>query len=96
MSSLRGKAKGWAEHHMFDDPEAHCHIPGVPRGTEQPPYPFEIIQDEKYFTILYEAMHDVRIIPMDHSPQSKKLPGMGWRFARSLGGRHVRRRREQL
>ena len=42
------------EHHMFDDPEAHCHIPGVPRGTEQPPYPFQIIQDEKYFTILYE------------------------------------------
>jgi hypothetical protein len=55
------------EHHMFDDPEAHCHIPGVPRGTEQPPYPFQIIQDEKYFTILYEAMHDVRIIPMDRS-----------------------------
>jgi len=59
------------EHHMFDDPEAHCHIPGVPRGTEQPPYPFQIIQDEKYFTILYEAMHDVRIIPMDHSPHPK-------------------------
>src|SRR5579872_828332 len=30
------------DHHMFDDPEAHCHIPGVPRGTEQPPYPFQI------------------------------------------------------
>ena len=63
--------KDRAEHHMFDDPEAHCHIPGVPRGTEQPPYPFQIIQDEKYFTILYEAMHDVRIIPMDHSPHPK-------------------------
>ena len=47
---------------MFDDPEAHCHIPGVPRGTEQPPYPFQIIQDDQYFTILHEAMHDVRII----------------------------------
>jgi hypothetical protein len=63
--------KDRAEHHMFDDPEAHCHIPGVPRGTEQPPYPFEIIQDEKYFTIFYEAMHDVRIIPMDHSPHPR-------------------------
>jgi hypothetical protein len=63
--------KDRAEHHMFDDPEAHCHIPGVPRGTEQPPYPFQIIQDEKYFTILYEAMHDVRIIPMDHSRHPK-------------------------
>jgi hypothetical protein len=63
--------KDRAEHHMFDDPEAHCHIPGVPRGTEQPPYPFQIIQDEKYFTILYEAMHDVRIIPLDHSRHPK-------------------------
>jgi hypothetical protein len=63
--------KDRTEHHMFDDPEAHCHIPGVPRGTEQPPYPFQIIQDEKYFTILYEAMHDVRIIPMDNSPHPK-------------------------
>jgi hypothetical protein len=60
-----------AEHHMFDDPEAHCHIPGVPRGTEQPPYPFQIVQDEKYFTILYEYVHDVRIIPMDNSPHPK-------------------------
>jgi hypothetical protein len=63
--------KDRAAHHMFDDPEAHCHIPGVPRGTEQPPYPFQIIQDEKYFTILYEAMHDVRIIPTDRGAHPK-------------------------
>ena len=60
------------EHHMFDDPEAHCHVPGVPRGTEQPPYPFQIIQDEKYFSILYEYVHDFRIIPTDNSPHPKR------------------------
>ena len=59
------------EHHMFDDPEAHCHSPGVPRGTEQPPYPFQIIQDEKFFTILYEYVHDVRIIPTGTSAHPK-------------------------
>ena len=59
------------ENHMFDDPEAHCHVPGVPRGTEQPPYPFQIIQDEKYFAILYEYVHDFRIIPMDNSAHPK-------------------------
>ena len=56
---------------MFDDPEAHCHVPGVPRGTEQPPYPFQIIQDEKYFAILYEYVHDFRLIPMDNSAHPK-------------------------
>jgi hypothetical protein len=63
--------KNRLEHHQYDDPEAHCHVPGVPRGTEQPPYPIMIMQDEKYFTILYEYPHDVRIIPTDGGPHPK-------------------------
>src|SRR5262249_35149041 len=63
--------KDRAEHHMFDDPEAHCHLPGVPRDTEQPPYPLQIIQDDKSLTILYEYVHDLRIIPMDGSGHPK-------------------------
>ncbi len=34
----------------YDDPEARCHLPGVPRALDQPAglYPVQIIQDEKY------------------------------------------------
>jgi len=61
-------------HDAYHDPEGHCHVPGVPRETEQPSslMPFEIIQDEKYVVILYEYVHDVRIIPEDGSPHPKQ------------------------
>ncbi len=57
----------------YEDPEARCHLPGVPRALEQPAalYPVQIIQDEKYVALLHEAMHDVRIIPTDNSPHPK-------------------------
>jgi len=53
----------------YEDPEAHCHLPGVPRALDQPAglYPVQIIQDEKSVALLHEAMHDVRIIPTDNS-----------------------------
>ena len=53
----------------YEDPEARCHLPGVPRSLDQPGglYPVQIIQDEKYVALLHEAMHDVRIIPTDNS-----------------------------
>jgi hypothetical protein len=69
-----GKIKDYrALHDPYHDPEAHCHVPGVPRETEQPSsiFPFKIIQDEKYIAILYEYVHDVRIIPEDGSPHPK-------------------------
>jgi hypothetical protein len=57
----------------YEDPEARCHLPGVPRALDQPGglYPIQIIQDEKYVALLHEAMHDVRIIPTDNSPHPK-------------------------
>jgi hypothetical protein len=57
----------------YEDPEARCHLPGVPRALDQPGglYPVQIIQDEKYVALLHEAMHDVRIIPQDNSPHPK-------------------------
>ena len=53
----------------YEDPEARCHLPGVPRALDQPGglYPVQIIQDEKSVALLHEAMHDVRIIPTDNS-----------------------------
>jgi hypothetical protein len=60
-------------HDPYHDPEAHCHIPGVPREIEQPTslFPFLIIQDEKNIALLFEYTHDVRIIPEDGSPHPK-------------------------
>ena len=57
----------------YEDPEARCHLPGVPRALDQPAglYPVQIIQDEKSVALLHEAMHDVRIIPTDNSPHPK-------------------------
>jgi len=53
----------------YEDPEARCHLPGVPRALDQPGglYPVQIIQDERHIALLHEAMHDVRIIPTDNS-----------------------------
>jgi hypothetical protein len=57
----------------YEDPEARCHLPGVPRALDQPGglYPIQIIQDEKQVALLHEAMHDVRIIPTDNSRHPK-------------------------
>jgi hypothetical protein len=60
-------------HDPYHDPEAHCHIPGVPRDIEQPTslFPVQIIQDEKYVVLLFEYTHDVRIVPEDGSLHPK-------------------------
>jgi len=70
LPAYAGMPKDRVEHHAYADPEAHCHLPGVPRNIEQPGslYPYQIIQDEKYVTILFEYVHDARIIPIDAGP----------------------------
>jgi hypothetical protein len=58
----------------YEDPEARCHLPGVPRSLDQPGglYPVQIVQDERYVALLHEAMHDVRIIPTDNTPHPRR------------------------
>ena len=69
----------------YEDPEARCHLPGVPRALDQPAglYPVQIIQDEKWVALLHEAMHDVRIIPTDNS----KHPRNYWAWDGDSRGR---------
>jgi hypothetical protein len=69
----------------YEDPEARCHLPGVPRALNQPAalYPVQIIQDEKFVALLHEAMHDVRIIPTDNS----KHPRNYWAWDGDSRGR---------
>jgi hypothetical protein len=47
-----------------DDPEAKCHMVGVPRITYMP-YPFQIVQTAKQVTLLYEYVHTLRNIYLD-------------------------------
>ena len=69
----------------YEDPEARCHLPGVPRSLDQPGglYPVQIIQDEHSVALLHEAMHDVRIIPTDNS----KHPRNYWAWDGDSRGR---------
>ena len=46
------------------DPEAKCHLPGVPRITYMP-FPFQIFQTANHVAITYEYVHAVRRIFMN-------------------------------
>ena len=60
--------------HDTGDPEFKCYRPGVPRANYMP-FPFQIIQSQKYIMINYEYAHTLRTIYMeDH----KKAPADSW------------------
>jgi hypothetical protein len=61
------KKKDLAEHHMFEDPQAHCYLSGVPRQMYTP-FGFQILQPPGSVVLLYEAFHSHRIIPLDSRP----------------------------
>lgn len=55
------------EHHMFEDPQAHCYLSGVPRQMYTP-FGFQILQPKGNVVLLFEAFHSYRIIPLDARP----------------------------
>jgi hypothetical protein len=62
-------------HHMYEDPEAHCTLAGVPRQMYAP-FGFQIFQPKDYIVIFFEAFHAFRVIPTDgrpHLPENVKL-----------------------
>ena len=61
------KAKDLAENHVYDEPEAHCFMSGVPHSAYQQ-FGFQIVQPPGYFVILFEYAHSYRIIPTDGRP----------------------------
>jgi hypothetical protein len=71
------KRKDLLEHHMFEDPQAHCTLSGVPRQMYTP-FGFQIFQPSGYFVIFFEAFHSFRIAPLDgrpHAPAQVKMFG---------------------
>jgi len=59
------------------DPEAKCYLPGVPRAAYMP-YPFQIVQSEKYILISYEYASAVRTINMEGHKKAPIDSWMGW------------------
>jgi hypothetical protein len=54
-----------------NDPQAHCHLPGVPRAVYTP-FPWQVIQKPGVVAFLYEYPHGIRIIHTDGSHQHPK------------------------
>jgi hypothetical protein len=50
-----------------EDPETKCWLPGVPRITYMP-FPFQILQFDRYVVINYEYLNTTRYIYMDGTP----------------------------
>jgi hypothetical protein len=66
---------------LTDDPEASCHMVGVPRVTYMP-YPFQIVQTPEQIVMLYEYVHTIRNVHMnsEHPPE-----GIQWWMGDSRG-----------
>jgi hypothetical protein len=59
------------------DPEVKCYMPGVPRANYMP-YPFQIIQSQRFIMIAYEYAGAVRIINMENHQEAPVDSWMGW------------------
>ena len=60
-------AKDLRENHVYEEPEAHCFMSGVPHTAYQQ-FGFQILQPAGYFLIAYEYAHSFRTVPTDNRP----------------------------
>lgn len=65
------------EKRLTEDPEIKCYMPGVPRATYLP-YPFQIFENSKYITIVYQFANAVRNIYLQNAGESPADSWMGW------------------
>lgn len=61
----------------FGDPELKCYLPGIPRANYMP-YPFQIIQADKYVMFTYTFANANRIVNMTNHRGSSVDTWMGW------------------
>ena len=66
------------------DPEIKCYLPGVPRAMYMP-YPFQIVQSEKYIMFVYTYAGAVRTIYMTEHEEAPADSWMGWSNGRWEG-----------
>jgi hypothetical protein len=72
------------ENRLTLDPEIKCYLPGVPRANYMP-YPFQIIQTQKYIMMVYTFARAVRTIYMDEHKEAPADSWMGWSNGRWEG-----------
>jgi len=66
------------------DPEIKCYLPGVPRAVYMP-FPFQIIQSQKYIMMMHEYAGAVRTVYMDNHTEAPADSWMGWSNGRWEG-----------
>ena len=66
------------------DPEIKCYLPGVPRAMYMP-FPFQIVQSQKYIMMIYEYAGAVRTIYMSDQTEAPADSWMGWSNGRWEG-----------
>ena len=59
------------------DPEVKCYMPGIPR-VHYMPFPFQIIQTQKYIMMVHTFARAVRTIYMDDHKEAPADSWMGW------------------
>jgi len=77
LPAAAAKQKENYANRMKLDPEVKCYLPGVPRATYMP-YPFQIVQSQKYIMLVYEYAGGVRTIYMDSNSKPPADSWMGW------------------
>jgi hypothetical protein len=63
------------------DPEAKCHLPGIPRANYMP-FPFQITQGTNKILFSYEFASASRIVHMDKVDPAPAASYMGWSVGR--------------
>ncbi len=77
LPEAAAKKKDNFAHRLDLDPEVRCYLPGVPRATYMP-YPFQIVQSEKYMLFSYQYAGATRNINMDTAKKAPIDSWMGW------------------
>ena len=71
------KKKANSANRLKLDPEIKCYLPGVPRAMYMP-FPFQIIQSQKFIMMIHEYAGAVRTFYMDDQQEAPADSWMGW------------------
>ncbi|HYK18707.1 MAG TPA: hypothetical protein VEV37_11830 [Bryobacteraceae bacterium] len=77
LPEAAAKKKENFAHRLELDPEVRCYLPGVPRATYMP-YPFQVVQSEKYLLFAYQYAGATRNINMTSAKKAPIDSWMGW------------------
>ena len=77
LPEAASKKKQNFAHRLELDPEVRCYLPGVPRAAYMP-YPFQIVQSDKYMFFAYQYAGATRNINMDAPKKAPIDSWMGW------------------